>query len=268
MSKTTTSPILWLPSAADGIQLTPNTTAWTDGAWVELTASAPSTVFPAFLTVLPNNGTTVAAVSAEIDIGVGAAASEVVVAKTRVRVMADQWAPTSTVPLGLIYSSIASGSRIALRVRHGATADTDVYRVALGYYTALGGASGWSPEAPTVAPVGSTFNTITSGAAWTFGSWVEVLSAAAVTVNSLITGIVATNISAPHEIQIGTGAASSETAILTLPYATTGGGGDGFNWVRFPRPICINAGTRVSLRTRSGSSTVSFNGTLWIVGNR
>jgi hypothetical protein len=266
VSKTTTSPLLWLPSAAAGIQLTPSGTAWTNTSWVQLTASAPSRLYSAYLAILPNNGAVVAQLSVEIDIGVGGAGSEVVVATVRARVMADLWGPVSTVPLGALHAFIAAGTRVALRVRHGATGNTNVYRVALGYYADLGGASGYSTSAPTVAPLGASFVTVTSGgSAWGFGSWVEVLSAAAVTSAIRLTGFVATNIGRPHEIQIGYGAAGSEVAKMTLPYSHTGGGGDGFNYVRFPRPLCVSSGTRISVRSRCGTTLQTFNPTVWYV---
>lgn len=267
MSKTTTSPLLWLPSAANGLSLVPSATIWTWGSWVELTSSAPSALFPAYLAALPNNGNTVAQVSAEFQVGVGAAGNERVVAHLRVRVMADQWGPMSTFPLGVLFSSIAAGSRVALRVRHGVAGDTDAYRTALGYYAATGGATGWTTTPPLVAPTGGSFVTVTSGgAAWAFGSWVEVLPAAMVPTAIMLTGIVPTAIGVPHEIQIGAGAAGAESSLITLPYATSAGGGDGFNYLRFPRPICISAGTRISVRSRSGTPSSQWFPTLWYVG--
>ena len=269
MSKTTTSGLAWLPSAANGISLTPSATAWANGSWVELTSSAPSTLYSAFIVVMPNNGAIVPAVSYEIDLGVGVSGHEVIVGTFRARAHGDLWGPTSTVPFGLIHNRIATGTRVAMRIRHGATSDTDVYRVALGYFAALGGATGYASSIQTVAPFAGTFNTITAHAStpWVFGAWVEVLAAVHVPYNSLIMGMIATNITAPHEIQIGAGAASSESDLITVPYGTTIGGGDGFNYLRFPRPICINAGTRISMRTRSGTNNISFNGSLWVTRN-
>lgn len=267
MSKTTTSPLLWLPSAADGVQVTPSGTAWANSAWVEVSASAPSTVYPAFIVALPNNAGVVATLSAEFDIGIGAASSEVVVATTAVRIHPDLWGTSATVPLGVLYSSIASGSRIAVRVRHSATANTNIYRMAIGYYAALGGATGWTPTAPTVAPLAGAGVTVTCSATpWAFGSWVQVLASAAS--NIVVTGIVIAAPARCYEVQIGTGGSGSETAVLTLPYAMTAGGGDGFNYVRFARPLCLSTGTRISLRTRSAaSSTSQVFGTIWYTAN-
>lgn len=276
MSKTTTSSLHWLPSAADGVAVTPSGTAWANSSWVELTASAPTDVFLAFLTFTANGGATLAAqVSTEFDIGVGAAASEVVVATHRVRVMPDFWGPVSTTPLGVLYASIASGSRVAVRLRHSATANTNIYRVAIGYYAALGGASGWASASPTYLPTGATTIQVQGSGtvAWAFGAWVEVIPAAAVTTNILITGIVTASIDTVNELQIGVGAVGVEAAIATLPYATStgGGGGDGLNYHRFPRPFCVNSGSRVSLRTRFAATLRSANaffGTLLFVNNR
>jgi hypothetical protein len=266
MSKTTTSPLLWLPSAADGVQLTPSGTAWTNTSWVQVTASAPSRLYPAYLAILPNNGAVVSAGGCEIDIGVGGAGSEVVVATVRGRVMADLWGPRSTLPLGALYAFIAAGSRVALRVRHGQTGNTNVYRVALGYYASLGGASGYSTHVPTVVPLSASFATITSGSsAWAFGSWVELLSAAQVTTAIRITGLLAANITRPQEIQIGFGASGSEVAKTTIPYGHTGGGGDGIDYVRLGRPLCVSSGTRISMRARCGTTLQTFNPTLWYV---
>lgn len=266
MSKTTTSPMLWIPSAADGIQLTPSASAWTNAAYTELTSSAPTDMYLAYIAVLPNNGSTVAEMSAEIDIAIGASGSEVVMITHRFRIMADQWGPMSTVPLGLIYNKIAAGTRVAMRVRHGATGNTNVYRVALGYFTTLGGATGASAFSPSVTPNGASPASLAAGTpAWTFGSWVDVIPAASVTVPLLITGVVFSQTTAVHEIQIGLGAAGSEVSKMTLPYGTTVGGGSGFNYARLHRPLFVPVNTRVAARARCGTALATLSGIVWHV---
>lgn len=109
-----------------------------------------------------------------------------------------------------------------------------------------------------------------SGSAWTNGSWSEVVASTGSAVS--VIGIYYdwdqfTDVnSVEAEIDIGTGAAASETAVTTIPVAkrvileTLGGnGGDNsmdFRPVFFPAPIEVATSTRIAVRVRSSNTTV------------
>lgn len=262
MSVTTTSPTRWLPSAGDGIQLVPSASAWTFGSWVELTSSAPTDLYPQYVAILPHDGGLEPDLDCEIEIGTGAAAAETTRITMRVRVMGNQWGPMSTVPLGVLYRHIASGTRVAMRVRHSAAATVGAYRCALGYLATLGGATGWSQGQPTAVPSGSSTISVAGTTAWANGAWTEALAAASVTQPLLLTGIVASAWTIAGEIQIGFGSSGSEVVKLTLPYGS--GTGEGMGYARLPRRLYVPAGTRVAVRQRANTSD-AFNATIWYV---
>lgn len=118
----------------------------------------------------------------------------------------------------------------------------------------------WSTNAQQVAPPGGTGVSVTpSGTAFANSSWVELT--ASVSAASVLTGIVVTpaNVSVEFEVDIGTGAAASETPIATYRGATIDNIGGQAPLV-FPIPIDnIASGARLSVRIRkSGTSTSAW----------
>jgi hypothetical protein len=259
VSRTTTSRLNWLPSAANGISLVASSTAWTYGSWVELTSSAPSNLYAAYLAVLPNDGATLTDVSVQIQIGVGSAGNEVVVATVRVRFFSSEWGPASTIPLGLVYDRIASGARVALRVLHGASADTDPYRVALGYHSALGGITNVTSYEQTATPLGSATVSVAGTTAWANGAWSTLVAASTISYPVFILGIVAADLTINAEIDLGTG--STPTVVATVPWWFNS---PGTGFVKLPNPIRVAAGTAISMRQRANTSDAFF-GTIWYV---
>lgn len=260
MSKVTTEPYLWLPSSADGIQLAPSSSAWTYGNWVELTSSAPSDLFAAYLAVLPNNGASMAPTSAQIQIGTGSGGAEVVVGTFRVRFFADQWAPASTFPLGLIHDRIASGTRVALRIAHETASDTDAYRTALGYYSSLGGTTGYSTGLQTASPIDSATVNVAGTTAWAAGAYSDLIAASAIATPIFLLGFVVANYVTNGVVEIAVGA--TPDLVCSVPYDATAANGVGY--VRFPNPIRVAANARVAMRQRANTSDPFF-GTVWYV---
>ena len=100
-----------------------------------------------------------------------------------------------------------------------------------------------------------------SGSAWTSGTWSELL--ASTSEADYIIGLLwspesQTNFEA--EIDIGTGAAASETVVSTIPVRA--GSGDAtptyssISPIMFPAPIAVATTTRVAVRVRSSSKTL------------
>jgi len=90
--------------------------------------------------------------------------------------------------------------------------------------------------------------TLTAAGVWTWGAWVEVLSAVGNTAARRITGWSLENFvgaASQGEIQIGTGAGGAETAIGT--YQPVGATKD------FPTPLMIPTATRIAARYRTST---------------
>lgn len=266
--KVTTFPTKWLPPAADGVQLPPSGTAWTYGAWQTITTGLPTPAYLLYTAILPNDGALGGTNwSAQVQLGTGAISGETVIATQRAFFTSNQWGNRSTLPLGLPLGAIGSGIRIAARVAHSLSSDTDAYRVALGY---LEGDVAASPttRAQSVTPIDSATVSVT-GSTWpTWSAWAQLLSAAEVTGigNLYITGmiaIVALGSTGRFEIQLGTGGAGTEAPVCTIPYSFLSTG-SGVSYFKFPHPIRVNSGTRISARQRGGSS-LNLNVTIWYV---
>jgi len=115
---------------------------------------------------------------------------------------------------------------------------------------------GLKTKLPRIVPLASLSAYITSGATWTWGSWVKIISSADKDI--LIVGVVHTPISSltQYQIQIGIGAAGSEQAMSTVgcPGASLSGVGTYY----LPRPLLVKKDERVSVRNKaSGASRQS-----------
>jgi len=104
---------------------------------------------------------------------------------------------------------------------------------------------------PTSADtVAATPITLTAAAAaWTWGSWAEIVAAAGVTAEQLITHIDIEDIvaapGAEGEIQIGVGGAGSESAIGTVTINEA--------QPNFPMALHVNNATRIACRLRTST---------------
>jgi hypothetical protein len=109
---TTTKPSKCLPSAADAVAPTSGTGIWANGAYVQITASAAADLVLIGVSALMQ----VASTRWEVDIAVGAAASEVVITTIRGTNLTSIEAP-NTIALPTPLDAIPSGSRVSCRVR-------------------------------------------------------------------------------------------------------------------------------------------------------
>src|SRR4030095_4497577 len=126
------------PSGADAVSVTPNATAWANSAYVEvLTATDAACVLTgiSYYTTLGESSSV--SYEFEIDVATGAAGAETVIATFRgsnVRVFAGTLAgPTQWQAAPVAIDNIASGARLAVRLRTGST-NTTAWFIAITYF--------------------------------------------------------------------------------------------------------------------------------------
>lgn len=248
-----------LPIAAVGISVTPNNTAFANSNWFEVVASAATDYYVAGM-VLETIG--LGTRDVEVDVGVGAAGSEAVV--TTFRFHCNTTPYKSYQPHVILGDYIASGSRIALRMRKSSTGTTAfVYGLEVVEKPFTGNIlTTTKPQKvypPAAAPV-----TLPAGAgSWLNGAWTQITSstAAAVVISGLVTN--ASSAGSEWEIDIGKGGAGAETVIHTVRGRSSAGGlsGSTDQCYNFHNPLDnVPASTRIAcrLRTTAGNNTAAL----------
>ncbi len=259
MTEWTTSPQLALPSAGDGISVTPNASSDAFSNWIEMSASLSSDVIVTGLVAKWTAGCSILGERFISELGVGAASSEatVVTAIKECGTDADNAYILLAVPLKL-----SSGSRLAVRFRKNNT-NTTIWRFAITYialpfvgsisYTSTTSASG----------VFGSGSVTPSGSSWGNSNWAEMTTAAnnsTATVYGASYSINynggATCATAEGEVEIGTGGSGSEAAVSFWHF---GQNGNLMSSSHYFRPVLsIAASTRVAVRLRkSGTSTAA-----------
>lgn len=256
------------PAAAANVTLTPSGSAWTNSAWVQLTAATASASILTGLVLATNWGDSSSiAEDWEVDIGTGAASSEVRIATFKGRIVAIfgqnpdllLWIPTV---VGI--DNIASGARLSARIRTSST-NVTTWNCAVTYLakplngTILTTAQPTLPLPSAAAAVALTAN----ASAWVSGTWVQVRAAtgAALVVVAVVISMGSNNVE--YEFDLGTGGAGAETVITTIRTI-----GDASNVIFGVYPLWnpldnIAAGVRVAARVRA--STGSAAGKLALV---
>jgi hypothetical protein len=112
-----------LPSAADGISVTPNSLAWVSSGWSELSAGLGAAII--ILGICVNPGDT-SGLEFEVDIGKGASGSETVVTTFRGLACKQGSANVQTFnsPSPIPIDNVATSTRIAVRMRKQGTSTT------------------------------------------------------------------------------------------------------------------------------------------------
>ncbi len=253
--ETTANPQLCLPAAASGVSITPNGTAWVNSAWAELMASSAAAWTIVGVIVNPGIGV----VEFEVDIGTGAATSEVVIATTGGCVKTLAGVGEYFFRFGAPIDNIPASTRVAVRLRKAGTS-TVAWTAKLVYLT-TDGAIGVTANASLVVPTAAVGVTVTpNGTAWANSAWAQ-LSASLTDVVAI--GLITNQgVAAEFEFEIGIGAATSEAAQGIAPGnadATVGV----CNIVPFHWPILLSGTNRVAVRIRkAGTSTVIWTAKL------
>lgn len=94
------------------------------------------------------------------------------------------------------------------------------------------------------------------GSAWTYGAWTQLIAstAAALYIIGILIDPATVGTSSQHQVQIGIGAANSETGVSEVKHYVGSGVGS-VGMVPFPIPIPVAASIRISARV-AGEGTV------------
>lgn len=244
-----TSPNSTTPSAANNPTFAPSGTSWVFGSYQTLLSSAAVDTLIIGVSVLVQSETSLA-FDWEVELATGAAGSEVTLASLpgvgSNGAINPQRHLTFPAPL-----KIAAGTRVAGHVRksNGGTnpAQIDLITVPAAYTGTL------YPTSAAIAcvPYGSSDTATCSATAWANGAVVELSHS--MPTDALIFALKA----APdllgwpgeYELDLLTGASGSEVPISGIRDAT---GQLDPGWQELPAPVFVAAGTRLSVRLRSG----------------
>lgn len=253
-----------LPAAADAIDVTcSGGAAWSNGNWAQISASAPANSVLAGILVF--NGT-FSNNEREVDVGIGAAASEAAIATFRIGCPTSGGEQVQSFLAPVPIRGIA-GQRVSARIRTN-DAGGDVLKVAV-LYLDNPSTQITTDKILTCVPSAADGVTITpNGTAWTYSSWVQLTSGLSNPV--AIAGIAWTSADAPNsfEFELGTGAGGAEVGITKL----RGGFGNGINvqetWMLLNGIYTLAASTRIAIRFRkSGTTTTVYKAALLYYDN-
>lgn len=250
MSTIVTDRLYPIPSAAAGVNIVGTAGSWAAGAWSELAASADADWAIGHI-VVTNDGNTWSNASFAVEIGIGTAGNEVVVAEFFI------YGPNSgnpslryqpTVPLNVI----PSGSRVAARLRNANT----TYTVALAVYKNLTSTVPQSDKTFTYYPnqaVGVPITTSTT--AWANSLYGVITSGLAD--DTVILGAVVTDQTASidWELDIALGASGSEVVKTQIRGSNRSNITGDPKYYMLPAGLSVPANTRVATRIRRGTTT-------------
>ncbi len=252
----TTNQQFTCPAAANGVSITPSATPWANSSWVQLIASTDADWILTGIIVHPdvlNDSETF-----EVDISTGAAASEVVVTTFRGSYRGTFYVSPGIVPCPIPLDHIASGARVAARLRK-SNNSTDVWTVAATFYKKpLSGALLTTAKPQKVYPPAADNIDLTIGAgAWLNSTWTQITASTATAI-VLVGAVVIAGFNTDIEYDIGIGAAAAEVPIVTVRFTNTSVsvGTDGPSFIPFYAPLdAIPISTRISARTRMSAVT-------------
>jgi hypothetical protein len=249
----TTSAQKALPSATNGVSVTESGVAWTNSGWVQITASTASAIVVTGVVVEMPTSTFV---EFEVDIGKGAAGSETVVATTagvHKTNASGPWLLEVPIPV----DNIAAGQRVAVRIR-GDTVSATAVNIKLTYFDKpLGGTVTTTTVPSKIMPAAAAGVVVTpSGTSWANSNWFQVTASTATAI--VLTGITFSGaVSEEFEVDVGVGAAGSETVVTTFRDDITNGNGGPYVSIIKPALDNIPSGSRVAIRMRKNGTSVA-----------
>lgn len=214
----------WAPESATPNTVTPNGTAWNNSNWADLSAAMNAASVLTSIAVL-SMGTLGTTLQYEIDIGVGGAGSEVVIAiipGAAGGVNYDFWSD-GVQQITINIDNIPAGSRLAVRMRKSGT-DTSTWMFSAGCIEKpVVGNLTTTAAVPYCAPSAAALVALPAAgsptAAWTSGAYATLLASASA--DALLIGYVQdwTGNGVRGEIDIAVGTAGNEAIIHTSKYA-------------------------------------------------
>jgi hypothetical protein len=259
-------PQQWFPPAAAGVAVSTGAGVWAPNpAWTELVADTGAD--PILLTAVVGMRTANQWGSEqEVEVGIGAAGAEVVLATSHILLVNFQWSE----PGGIIQrflpplDMVPAHSRLVVRVRGG---NLWAWALAVGYVVRPAGAltvEVATSAVKTLPPAANAKTVVGNALAWTNSAFVEITPglASAVDLLGLALGIPGWVGDWFCEIDIATGAAGAEIVRTTVSSAC------GLNSSQLTtgeqtliNPLHIPTGTRIAMRARqtaAGAGTWSF----------
>jgi len=223
----TTSDIKCYPLAASGPTIGSGASAWTFGSWVEVVPANTITVDFSLLAVICFIDPA-AAIDVRheglLEIGIGAAGSEVTIVQVPFSYFIDSAAGHCMEQVIEIYPrKIPANSRVALRIADDVASALTYGGCKIQYFEAL---DTYSDDKISCYPTASAgVQPVSSATAWAWGSWVELVPPNTIAgpfditdINFLFPPVGLTkDVRYQAVIQIGVGAAGSETPIISLP---------------------------------------------------
>ncbi len=250
--QSTTNFLFTAPAAASGVSVTPSASAWVNSSWVTLQASTDAGWVLTNLIVGPDSLAVLE--EFEIDVGTGAAASEVVVTTFKGIYEKTFYVSPGILPLPLPLDHIAAGQRVAVRMRK-STTSTDPWTIAAQFYKQpIDGIIQTTTTPQKVYPAAAITALVVSGApgSWANTAWVQLMASTSTAI--VIVGVVPpTGVGTSWEVDLGIGGAGSEVALTTVRLNKNSlAGSDGPQVVPFYAPLdAIPISTRVAVRARS-----------------
>jgi hypothetical protein len=256
----TTSVLKTAPAAANGVTVTPSSSAWVNSSWVQVTASTATNIAIAAVQFVAAGDFA----WIEVDVGVGGSGSEVVKG-THSFMMRSVTEQTTNQLVFPVPFEVPSGSSVSIRMRSSGT-NTATWKWSYSYYELpAGGHVLTTTNVQKMLPAATWGQDITpNGTAWASGAWAAISTSAPA--NMILGGIslYIWNRTVPDfEIDIGVGGAGSETVVTTFRGAMrtfnfAEWGGTGYYIPLWP--LLNNglvSGSRISARIRKSDTSTN-----------
>jgi hypothetical protein len=265
MSQVVTVPLITAPTGTPASLVSGNS-AWANGSYVQLLAATGAASDLIGVSCVQSSWPANTSGEIELDIAVGGAGAEVVVATFRLSVFSG--APGGvgyvSLPIGL---PLGNGSRIAGRVRSGSSLGFTITMLVSAFYSENFDGSSITGKLLSSAPAGATGVSVTpSGSGWGNSSYAEIIAALGENsglfclslVPALAAGI------CDYELDLAAGSAGAESVFTTIRGAwnesnTTNGIGQ---MNSLPAVYEQTSGTRIAARLRKTGT----DATAWTLG--
>lgn len=252
MSQVTSTRLKTAPAAADDLAAAAPGGIWLTGAWTEILAATGG---PAAVAGLVCSGSFLGEV--EVDVGAGAAGSEVVVTTFRLRWGGSAFGGPFVVWLPAPVTGIASGARLAVRTRNGSSQSVPV---ALLYYENLDATASSALPTKSLPSAADGVSLTPNATAWANSGYTQLTAGLGNAISLLGITFTTSVANVEGEWDLASGPAGAETVLTTLRFASpANSGAGGINNILLPAPYPIPASTRVAVRLRkSGTSTTTY----------
>lgn len=252
----TTNTQFALPPAANAISITPSGVSWGSSGYTTIVASTTEADVLTGIILVASG----AFLQFEVDVAVGAAASEVVIATVKGAGITSPFdvgrGSILRLPIGI--DAIPNGSRLSFRIRVSTTsvvawtfAFTYLKKPIVGNYLTTAKPSKVVPSAASLIALS------TSAASYANVAWVEIVTST--TTAQVLNALILLEGNFDYEVEVGIGAAGAEVPI-TIWRNTSIGTITGHDWNGLTNPLnAIPIGSRVAMRWRNSAASAVLN---------